>query len=102
MKSQMKRSTLRTNDTRKMIFCCHGASYTVTEKVLGADVDSADGILDRLRQIDGVKVVEVRGGVGNLMFPTLRLPEVARVLVPLDSVRAPRAFAVAAQRGRIW
>ena len=102
MKSQMKRSTLRTNDTRKMIFCCHGAIYTVTEKVLGADVDSADGILGRLRQIDGVKVVEVRGGVGNLMFPTLRLPEVARVLVPLDSVRAPRAFAVAAQRGRIW
>ena len=43
-----------------------------------------------------------RGGVGNLMFPTLRLPEVARVLVPLDSARAPEALVVAAYRGRIW
>lgn len=102
MKSQLKRPTRHTNGAKAMIPCCNGVIYTVTEKVLGADVDSADGILDRLRQIDGVKAVEVRGGVGNLMFPTLRLPEVARVLVPLDSVRAPAAMAIAAHRGRIW
>jgi hypothetical protein len=96
MKSKSKRSMRRMNGSNATIVCCHGVVYTVTDKVLGADVDSADDILDRLRRIDGVKVVEVRGGVGNLMFPTLRLPEVTRVLVPLDSVRAPGTLAAAA------
>ena len=100
MKSKSKRSMRRMNGNNATIFCCHGVVYTVTDKVLGANVDSADEILDRLRRIDGVKVVEVRGGVGNLMFPTLRLPEVTRVLVPLDSVRAPGTLAAAA-RGHI-
>jgi hypothetical protein len=100
MKSKSKRSMRRMNGNNATIFCCYGVVYTVTDKVLGANVDSADGILDRLRRIDGVKVVELRGGVGNLMFPTLRLPEVTRVLVPLDSVRAPGTLAVAA-RGHI-
>ena len=102
MKSQLKRRMRRTNGDKATIFCCYGIVYTIADKVLGADVDSVDEILDRLRRIDGVKVTEVRGGVGNIVFPALRLPEVTRVLVPLDSVRAPRAFAVAAQRGRIW
>jgi hypothetical protein len=52
--------------------------------------------------IDGVEIVEFRGRWCDLKCPLLRLPDVTRVLVPLDSVRAPRAFAVAAQRGRIW
>jgi hypothetical protein len=82
------------------MFCCHGIIYTVTDKVLGADVYSPDEMLDRLRKIDGVKVTEVRGGIGNVIFPTLRLPEVTRVLVPLDSVRAPGTLAAAA-RGHI-
>jgi len=102
MKSRLKRSVTRTNIKRAMIPCCYGIVYTIADKVLGADFDSVDEILDRLRRIDGVKVVEVRGGVGNLMFPALRLPEVTRVLVPLDSVRAPAAMAVVAHRGRIW
>jgi hypothetical protein len=101
MKSKLKRSVRHANSDNATIFCCHGVVYTVTDKVLGANVDSADEILDRLRRIDGVKVVEVRGGVGSLMFPTLRLPDVTRVLVPLGSVRAPAALAIAAHRGRI-
>lgn len=102
MKSQLKRPVRRADGTRAMMFCCHGTIYTVSDKVLGADVDSADVILDRLRQIDGVKVVEVDRRFSNLMFPTLRLPEVTKVLVPLDSAWAPRALAAAAHRGRIW
>ena len=102
MKSRLKRPMRHTNGAKAMIPCCHGVIYTITDKVLGADVDSAAEILDRLRRIDGVKVVEVGGDVGNLMFPTLRLPDVTSVLVPLDSARAPAAIAIAAQRGRIW
>ncbi len=101
MKSQLKRRMRRTNRDKATIFCCYGIVYTITDKVLGADVDSVDEILDRLRRIDGVKVTQVRGGVGNIMFPTLRLPDVTSVLVPLDSVRAPAAMAIAAHRGRI-
>lgn len=101
MKSKWKPAMRSANGKRALKFCCHGMIYTVTDKVLGADVDAADGILDRLRKIDGVKVVELRGGVGNIMFPTLRLPEVTKLLVPLDSAWAPRAL-IAAARGRIW
>jgi hypothetical protein len=88
------------NRKSAMIPCCHGLIYTVTDKVLGVIASSAEEILDRLRQIDGVKVVEVDGGLSNLTVPTLRLPDVTSVLVPLDSARAPAA--IAAQRGRIW
>jgi hypothetical protein len=101
MKSQLKRPVRRTSGTEAMMFCCHGIIYTVTDKVLGADVYSPDEMLDRLRKIDGVKVTEVRGGIGNVIFPTLRLPEVTRVLVPRDSAWAPEALAIAASRGRI-
>jgi len=103
MKSKSKPAMRSANGKRALMFCCHGMIYTVTDKVLGADidVDAVDGILDRLRKIDGVKVVEVRGGVGNIMFPTLRLPEVTKLLVPLDSAWAPGAL-IAAARGRIW
>ena len=101
MKSQLKRRMCRTNGDKATIFCCYGIVYTLADKVLGADVDSVDEILDRLRRIDGVTVTEVRGGVGNIVFPALRLPEVTRVLVPLDSARAPEALVVAAYRGRI-
>ena len=101
MNSQLKRRMRRTNRDKATIFCCYGIVYTITDKVLGADVDSVDEILDRLRRIDGVKVTDVRDGVGNIMFPTLRLPDVTSVLVPLDSVRAPAAMAIAAHRGRI-
>jgi hypothetical protein len=100
MRSRFKRSVRRTNDTKAMIFCCHGLVYAVTDKVLGAKVELIDGILDRLLQIGGVKVVKVGGGVANVNFPALRLPELTRVLVPLDSAWAPRALAAAA-RGRI-
>ena len=102
MKRQLKRRMCRTNGDKATIFCCYGIVYTIADKVLGADVDSVDEILDRLRRIDGVKVTEVCGGVGNIMFPALRLPEVTSVLVPLDSVRAPAAMAIVAHRGRIW
>ncbi len=102
MKRELKRRMRRTKGDRAMIFCCYGIVYTITDNVLGADVDSVDEILCRLRRIDGVKVTEVRGGVGNIMFPALRLPEVTRVLVPRDSAWAPQALALAAHRGRIW
>jgi hypothetical protein len=102
MKSQLKRALRRTDGTPATMFCCHGMIYPVTAKVLGIVIDSADEILDHLRQIDGVKVVAVYGGLTNLMFPTLRLPEVTRVLVPLDSRLASSAPAIAAHRGRIW
>ena len=102
MKSKLKRSARHRNSNKATIFCCHGVVYTVTDKVLAANVDSADEILNRLRRIDGVTVTGVRGGVGNIVFPALRLPEVTRVLVPLDSARAPEALVVAAYRGRIW
>lgn len=102
MNTQLKRRMRRTNSDKAMIFCYYGIVYTVTNKVLGADVDLVDGILDRLLRIDGVKLTEVREGVGNIMFPTLRLPEVTRVLVPRDSARAPEVLAIAAYRGRIW
>jgi hypothetical protein len=101
MKSRLKRPVRRTSGAEATMFCCHGIIYTVTDKVLGADVYSPDEMLDRLRKIDGVKVTEVRGGIGNVIFPTLRLPEVTRVLVPRDSVWAPEALAIAASRGRI-
>jgi hypothetical protein len=102
MKSQLKRRMPRTKGDRATIFCCYGIVYTIADKVLGAEVEAIDEILGRLRRIDGVKVTEVRGGVGNIRFPALRLPEVTSVLVPLDSVRAPAALAAAAHRGRIW
>jgi hypothetical protein len=101
MKTQLKRQRRHTNGDKAMIFCCHGVVYTITDKVLGAEVEAIDEILSRLRRIDGVKVTEVRGGVGNLRFPALRLPEVTRVLVPLDSAWAPEALVIAASRGRI-
>jgi hypothetical protein len=100
MKSKLKRSVRHANNNKAIIFCCHGLVYTVTEKVLGAEVELLDGILDRLLQIGGVKVVKVGDGVANVNFPALRLPELTRVLVPLDSAWAPRALAAAA-RGRI-
>ena len=101
MKSQLKRPVRRTDGTRAMMFCCHGMIYSVTDKVLGVITDSAEEILDRLRRIDGVKVVEVHGGLTNLTVPALRLPEVTRVLVPLDSAWAPETLVIAASRGRI-
>jgi hypothetical protein len=101
MKSQLKRRMPRTKGDRATIFCCYGFVYTIADKVLGAEVEAVDEILDRLRRIDGVKVVEVRGGVGNIVFPALRLPEVTRVLVPLDSAWAPETLVIAASRGRI-
>jgi hypothetical protein len=101
MKSQLKRRMRRTNSDRATIFCCYGIVYTIADKVLGAEVDAVDEILGRLRRIDGVKVTEVRGGVGNLRFPAIRLPEVTSVLVPLDSAWAPEALVIAAYRGRI-
>jgi hypothetical protein len=100
MKSKLKRSARHRNSNKAMIFCCHGVVYTVTDKVLGAEVELLDGILDRLLQISGVKVVKVGDGVANVNFPALRLPELTRVLVPLDSAWAPMALAAAA-RGRI-
>jgi hypothetical protein len=101
MKGQLKRRMRRTNSDKAMIFCCYGIVYTITDKVLGADVEAIDKILGRLRRIDGVKVTEVGSGVGNIMFPSLRLPEVTRVLVPLDSAWAPETLVIAASRGRI-
>jgi hypothetical protein len=91
----------RTNGDRATIFCCYGIVYTITDKVFGADVEAIDEILGRLRRIDGVKVTEVGSGVGNIMFPALRLPEVTRVLVPHDSAWAPETLVIAASRGRI-
>ena len=102
MKSRMKRPMRRMNRKSARIRCCHGLVYTVTDKVLGATTDSADEILDRLRKIDGVRVVKVRCDLTDLQFPALRLPEVTKVLVPLNSAWAPAAMAIAAQRGRIW
>ena len=101
MNRRVMRPKHYTDGAPATIDCCYGVIYTITTKVLGADVDSVDGILDRLRQIDGVKVVEVRGGSANLMFPTLRLPAVTMVLVPLDSRLASSGPAIAAHRGRI-
>ena len=49
MKSQLKRRMRRTNGDKATIFCCYGIVYTIADKVLGADVDSVDEILDRLR-----------------------------------------------------
>lgn len=102
MKSRMKRPARRTKLKSAMIPCCHGVIYTITDKVLGVIASSAEEILDRLRQIDGVKVLEVDGDLSNLTVPTLRLLDVTSVLVPLDSARAPAAMTIAAQRGRIW
>ena len=74
MKSRLKRPAHHSNGAKALIPCCYGVVYTITDKVLGVIASSADKILDRLRQIDGVKVVEVHGGLSNLTVPTLRLP----------------------------
>ena len=100
MKSRLKRPSRRTSVTKAMIPCCYGVVYTVADNSLGIIADSADEILDRLRKIDGVEVVELRGRWCDLKCSPLRLPDVTSVLVPLDSSRAPKAFA--AHRGRIW
>jgi len=102
MKRQLMRPVRSKGGMKAMIPCCYGVVYTIADNVLGIITDSASGSLDRLRMIDGVEIVEFRGRWCDLKCPLLRLPDVTRVLVPLDSVRAPRAFAVAAQRGRIW
>ena len=101
MKSRLKRPAHHMTGAKAMIPCCYGVVYTITDKVLGVIASSADEILDRLRRIDGVKVVEVHGGLTNLTVPALRLPEVTRVLVPLDSAWAPETLVIAASRGRI-
>ena len=101
MTRRLKRSVRRSDDTRPLTFCCQGVIYTVTDKVLGAIIYPEGGIDDRLLRIDGLKVVGAREGQTYVTFPTLRLPEVAGMLVPLDSARAPAALAIAAHRGRI-
>jgi hypothetical protein len=102
MKSQLKRPTSRMSSAKTEIRCCYGVVYTLADRTLGITADSADEIVDRLRQIDGVEVVEFRGRECDLKCPPLRLPDVTSVLVPLDSVRAPAAMAIVAHRGRIW
>ncbi len=102
MTNRLRRHARRRRGTRASICCCHGLVYTITDNMLGIIAESADAIISRLQQIDGVKVVEFRGRWCDLMCPPLRLPDVARVLVPLDSARAPAAMTIAAQRGRIW
>jgi hypothetical protein len=101
MKSQLKRRMRRRNSAEAMIPCCYGVVYTLTDDTLGIIADSADEILNRLRTIDGVEVLEVRGRWCDLKCPPLRLPDVTSVLVPLDSARAPAALAAAAHRGHI-
>lgn len=102
MKSRSKRRLHRTNGGAGKIPCCYGVVYTSGTNELRIVVDSADNILDRLRKIDGVEVVEFRGRRCDLKCPPLRLPDVTSVLVPLDSRLASSAPVIAAQRGRIW
>jgi hypothetical protein len=85
-----------TNSPRALIPCCHGSIYTVSPDRLGAIVDSSDAILGRLKKIAGVKVEGVRGRWADLVFPPIRLPDVASVMVPNSSWRAHAAY-----RGRI-
>jgi hypothetical protein len=84
------------------IHCCYGVVYPLTTKSLGITADSTNEIITRLLKIRGVKVVTLRGRECDLKCLPLCLPDVARVLVPLDSARAPTALALAAHRGRTW
>ena len=102
MKSRMKRPVRRTNHKSELIPCCYGNVYLIGTNELRIIADSADNILDRLRKIDGVEVVEFRGRWCDLKCPPLRLPDVTSVLVPLDSRLASSAPVIAAHRGRIW
>lgn len=102
MVSQGTKPARQRHGARAMIPCCHGWIYTVSENALGIIAESSGRILGRLRKIDGVKLFEKRGDWCDLTFPPIRLPEVARVLVPLDSARARTTLAMAAHRGRIW
>ena len=101
MKSRLKRPVPRVSGPNETIFCWHGMVYHTADDSLSIIADSADQILDRLRKIDGVVVVGVRGRWCDLECPPLRLPDVTSVLVPLNSVRARKAVAAAAYRGRI-
>jgi hypothetical protein len=76
--------------------------YPLDPNVLGIIAYSADGIVDRLLEIDGVTFVEDRGSCCDLKCPALCLPDVTRVLVPRDSVRAPATLVDAACRGALW
>lgn len=102
MKRPAKRPEHYTDGKAKMIPCCYGVVYTIGTNELRIIAYSADNIIDRLRKIDGVVVVELRGRWCDLKCPPLRLPDVTSVLVPLDSRLASSAPAIAAHRGRIW
>lgn len=74
------------------ICCCHGTVYASDGNMLSVVVDMAYEIIGRLLEIDGVVVVSLRGRWCDLECPPLRLPEVTRILVPLDSARARAAM----------
>lgn len=87
--------------SKSTIPCCHGLVYTISNSALGIVAESSSEIVERLRLIEGVKVIEWRGRWCDMTCPPLRLPEITAVLIPLSSARA-RSISLAANLGRNW
>lgn len=80
--------------------CRYGLIYAVSACSLGAVFVPTPTIVDELSTIEGVKFVVADGDYGNVVFPPIRLPEVAAVLEPLG--RRPDGGMPGDRRGRLW
>jgi len=102
MKRRSRQHPRHMSRTEVAIHCCYGVVYPLTDKSLGITADSTTEIVTRLLKIRGVEVVTLRGRECDLKCHPRCLPDVTRVLVPLDSAWALAELAIAAQRGQIW
>ena len=80
--------------------CRYGLIYAVSACSLGAVFVPTPNIVHRLSTIEGVRFVVADGDYGNVVFPPIRLPEVAAVLEPLG--RRPDDGMPGERRGRLW
>ncbi len=80
--------------------CRYGLIYAVSACSLGAVFVPTPTIVDQLSTIEGVRFVVADGDYGNVVFPPIRLPEVAAVLEPLG--RRPDGGMPGSRRGRLW
>lgn len=71
----------------QVVVCQHGYLYAVDSATLGAVTDSGGAVAERLREIDGVSVVEDGKQGANVIFSLAKLRFVQRVIQPRRASR---------------
>lgn len=66
----------------QVVICRHGLIFAVDSTTLGAVADCGTGVAQRLREIDGVCVIEDGRGAASAIFGLPELISVQRVLQP--------------------